>query len=75
MRMIILLAATVFALALYVLHVDTYALGPHAALQASPFAGLTPMSLSIPTEGRAAYVQPVAQSNAPKHGVPPVPGQ
>jgi hypothetical protein len=67
MRTLIFLAVAVFALALYVLHVDTYALGPHTALQASPFAGLTPMSSSGPIEGRAAYVQPASQRAVTPH--------
>jgi hypothetical protein len=66
MRTIILLGAGAIALSLYVLYADTYALGPHLVSEASPYAGLAPMSALVRTEGRAAHVDPPAQRAAPE---------
>ncbi|WP_158816535.1 hypothetical protein [Methylocapsa sp. S129] len=70
MRTIMFLGAGAIALALYVLYVDTYALGPRLVSGASPYADVAPMSLSVPTEGRAAYVDPTADPQAPKADAP-----
>jgi hypothetical protein len=70
MRTIIILGSTVFALALYLIFADTYALGPHLVSEVSPYAGVAPMSLSAPPEGRAAYVDSPARPRAPEDNTP-----